>query len=105
QTTNLLYPSQSPSLNQTFSHLFAYFLHHQHFLIGQHVYTPGLAPRPLTTISNPHPFPQPSHMNHFLYTNSHNPRLHTNSPIPNKPPYNTIPTIPKQRSEQIYYTA
>ncbi|WP_186306793.1 M4 family metallopeptidase, partial [Staphylococcus epidermidis] len=73
-------------------------------LIPEHLYTPAVARDALTSISSPHPFPQPSHINHFLYTNSHNPPLHTNSPIPNKPTYNTIPTIPKQPSQQIYYT-
>ncbi|MEQ6028444.1 M4 family metallopeptidase [Staphylococcus saccharolyticus] len=59
----------------------------------------------LRSMSNPEQFGQPSHMDDYVYTNSDNGGVHTNSGIPNKAAYNTIRTVGKQCSEQIYYRA
>lgn len=105
QTANLVYRSQSGALNESFSDVFGYFIDDEDFLMGEDVYTPGVGGDALRSMSNPERFGQPSHMNDFVYTNSDNGGVHTNSGIPNKAAYNTIRSIGKQRSEQIYYRA
>ena len=72
--------------------------------MGEDVYTPGVGGDALRSMSNPERFGQPSHMNDFVYTNSDNGGAYEFR-YSEQSTYNTIRSIGKQRSEQIYYRA
>ncbi len=102
---NLVYSNQSGALNESFSDVFAYFFDSEDWLIGEDVYTPGRSGDALRSMSDPTRYGQPAHMNNYNNTTADNGGVHINSGIPNKAAYNTINSIGKSRSEQIYYRA
>lgn len=108
-TAQLVYENQSGALNESFSDVFGYFVDNEDWLMGEDVYTPGVAGDALRSMSNPPQYDQPEHMDN--YVNSPNTQegdwggVHTNSGIPNKAAYNTITSIGQAKSEEIYYRA
>lgn len=109
KTANLAYENQPGALNESFSDVFGYFVDSEDWLMGEDVYTPGVAGDALRSLSNPTLYGQPAHMNQ--YQNLPNTEdgdwggVHTNSGIPNKAAYNTIQAIGKAKAEKIYYRA
>jgi bacillolysin len=105
RTAGLIYQDQSGALNESMSDVFGYFVEPEDYLMGEDVYTPGVAGDALRSISDPTAYGQPDHMNDYYYTSSDNGGVHTNSGIPNKAAYNTIVSIGKTKAEKIYYRA
>ena len=107
-TAGLVYQYQPGALNESFSDVFGYFVDPD-FLMGEDVYTPGVAGDALRSMSNPEQYNQPAHMNQ--YRNLPNTKdgdyggVHINSGIPNKAFYNTVTVIGKAKAEKIYYRA
>lgn len=108
-TANLAYENQPGALNESFSDVFGYFVDPEDWLMGEDVYTPGVAGDALRSLSNPTLYGQPAHMNQ--YQNLPNTEdgdwggVHINSGIPNKAAYNTVQAIGKAKAEKIYYRA
>ncbi|MBA2175097.1 peptidase M4 family protein [Halobacillus locisalis] len=108
-TAELIYENQSGALNESFSDVFGYFVDSEDWLLGEDVYTPGVAGDALRSLSNPNAYDQPDHMNE--YQNLPNTEqgdwggVHINSGIPNKAAYYTINSLGMAQSEQIYYRA
>ncbi|MFD1019878.1 M4 family metallopeptidase [Thalassobacillus hwangdonensis] len=108
-SASLVYENQSGALNESFSDVFGYFVDDEDWLMGEDVYTPGVAGDALRSMSNPEQYNQPAHMND--YQNLPNTEegdwggVHINSGIPNKAAYYTINSIGKSKAEQVYYRA
>ncbi len=109
KTADLVYENQPGALNESFSDVFGYFVDPEDWLMGEDIYTPGVAGDALRSLSNPALYGQPAHMDQ--YKNLPNTSagdwggVHTNSGIPNKAAYNTIQSIGKTKAEKIYYRA
>ncbi|KUP04500.1 peptidase M4 [Bacillus coahuilensis m2-6] len=109
RTAGLVYENQPGALNESFSDVFGYFLDTGDYLIGEDVYTPGIAGDALRSMSNPNAYGQPDHMDE--YQNLPNTQagdwggVHINSGIPNKAAYYTIQSIGAAKAEKIYYRA
>jgi len=116
RTANLVYEFQSGALNEAVSDIFAVIADSTNWLLGEDVYTPGIAGDALRNIQDPHNGQvrggndwQPSHMNEFeVLPNTEegdNGGVHINSGIINKSFYNLATAIGRTKGGMIWYRA
>ncbi len=116
KTANLIYELQSGALNEAVSDIFAVIADSSNWLLGEDVFTPGIAGDALRNIQDPHngkpstdPDWQPSNMNEFVVlandANHDHGGVHINSGIINKSFYNLATAIGRTKGGLIWYRA
>jgi aureolysin len=104
-TAALEYEDESGALNESFSDVFAYFIDHENWLIGEDIFFLKGKENALRSLSDPEKYGQPSQYKDYIYIDSDNGGIHINSGIPNKVAYRTIKKIGIEKSQHIYYRA
>ncbi|ARU59742.1 hypothetical protein CBW65_00785 [Tumebacillus avium] len=110
RTANLVYSYQSGALNESWSDVLGNLIENKSdnlWLVGEDIYTPGIANDALRSMSNPSQYGDPSHMDQYVNTSSDNGGVHTNSGIPNKAFYNFVTTsgITRDNAGKVWYRA
>jgi aureolysin len=104
-TAALEYEDESGALNESFSDVFAYFIDHENWLIGEDIFFLKGKENALRSLSDPEKYGQPSQYKDYIYIDSDNGGIHINSGIPNKVAYRTIKKIGIEKSQHIYSRA
>jgi len=124
-SANLAYENQSGALNESMSDILGVLVqtydkynvanggqwtfNSADWVVGDEIYTPGVAGDALRSLANPTLYNQPAHMNN--YKNLPNTQdgdwggVHTNSGIPNKAAYSLAQNIGCEKTARIYYRA
>ncbi|TCP53777.1 Zn-dependent metalloprotease [Tumebacillus sp. BK434] len=110
RTANLVYSYQSGALNESWSDVLGNLIENKPddlWLVGEDIYTPGIANDALRSMSNPTLYGDPAHMDQYVNTSSDNGGVHTNSGIPNKAFYNFVTTsgITRDNAGKVWYRA
>ncbi|MFR1709040.1 MAG: M4 family metallopeptidase [Clostridium sp.] len=125
KTSNLNYENQPGALNESMSDVLGVLVqtydkynvsnggqwtfNSADWVVGDEIYTPGIAGDALRSLANPTLYDQPAHMNN--YKNLPNTEsgdwggVHTNSGIPNKAAYLLAQNIGCEKTARIYYRA
>jgi bacillolysin len=115
-SANLVYELQPGALNESFSDVFGVVCDSSNWLIGEDVYTPGIAGDALRSMQDPHmglpssdPNWQPANMSEFVVL-PNDPQhdhggVHINSGIPNKAFYNVASVTGRSKAGLIWYRA
>ncbi|WP_151735233.1 M4 family metallopeptidase [Paenibacillus tengchongensis] len=114
-TANLEYYGEPGALNESFSDIIGNSIEADSWLVGDDVYTPGVAGDALRSLANPTLYGQPDKYANRYTGSSDNGGVHTNSGINNKAFYlvvqggtfngQTITGIGRDAAVQIYYNA
>lgn len=110
-SSNLEYRNQSGALNEAFSDIMAAAVEFAvqptkgDWLIGEDIWTPGIAGDALRSMADPTIYGDPGHMDQYLYTTSDNGGVHTNCSIVNKAAYLIGSTIGPEKMARIFYRA
>ena len=124
-SANLAYENQSGALNESMSDVLGVLVqtydkynvanggqwtfNSADWVVGDEIYTPGVAGDALRSLANPTLYDQPAHMNN--YKNLPNTKdgdwggVHINSGIPNKAAYSLAQNIGCEKTARIYYRA
>ncbi|MEI5909028.1 M4 family metallopeptidase [Bacillus spongiae] len=113
-SADLVYEAQPGALNESFSDVFGILVEADHegsvdWLLGEDVYTPGVAGDALRSMANPTLYNQPDHMSNYqnlpITREGDWGGVHINSGIPNKAFYNIATVIDLEKTGKIYYRA
>jgi hypothetical protein len=116
KTAELVYELQPGAMNESMSDVFGVLADSADWLVGEDVYTPGIAGDALRSMQDPnmglpstHPNWQPAHMNEYVEL-PNDPQhdhggVHVNSGIPNKAFYNAASVIGRSKAGIIWYRA
>lgn len=124
-SANLAYENQSGALNESMSDVLGVLVqtydkynvanggqwtfNSADWVVGDEVYTPGVAGDALRSLANPTLYDQPAHMNNYQnLPNTQNGDwggVHINSGIPNKAAYSLAQNIGCEKTARIYYRA
>lgn len=120
-SANLNYQDQSGALNESMSDVLGVLVetydkynvknggtwnfNSADWVVGDDVYTPGVAGDALRSLANPTLYDQPDSMSNYYNTTSDNGGVHTNSGITNKAGYLIAQAIGCAKTAQIYYRA
>lgn len=120
-TANLTYSNQPGALNESMSDVLgvlaetymnynvaggnAWTFNSADWVVGDDVYTPGIAGDALRSLANPTLYNQPDNMSDYYNTTSDYGGVHTNSGIPNKAAFLIAQAIGNSETAQIYYRA
>ncbi|PLT44645.1 M4 family metallopeptidase [Paenibacillus sp. FSL W8-1187] len=83
-TSNLRYLNESGALNESYADVLGNSIQAKNWLIGDDIYTPGVAGDALRSMSNPTLYGQPDHYANRYTGTADNGGVHTNSGITNK---------------------
>ena len=122
-TANFTYSGQSGALDESMADLFgvlietyekyhvmtkgtgAWVFNPEDWVIGDQIYTPGIAGDSLRNLIDPQECGQPDNMSGYVVTSSDSGGVHTNSGIPNRAAASIAEDIGMEKTARIYYRA